>query len=67
MYEGGKTPMQFNTPSHYPHSPFWGAGANSPGFGTEYGGQAIGSPGFSRPGSEYFGGGNTRGAVKREV
>ena len=34
VYEGGKTPMQYNTPSYYPHSPHWGAG-NSPAFGTE--------------------------------
>lgn len=26
VYEGGKTPMQYNTPSYYPQSPFWGAG-----------------------------------------
>lgn len=26
FYDGGKTPMQFNTPSYYPHSPHgWGA------------------------------------------
>lgn len=60
VYDAGKTPMQ-NTPSqYYPHSPRWGA--QSPGFGTEYGGGM--SPGFSRPGSEYAGahmGGNTRG------
>ena len=33
VYEAGKTPMQYNTPSYYPQSPHWGA--NSPGFGTE--------------------------------
>jgi transcription elongation factor len=26
IYEAGKTPMQYNTPSYYPHSPHWGAG-----------------------------------------
>ena len=25
VYEAGKTPMQYNTPSYYPHSPHWGA------------------------------------------
>jgi transcription elongation factor len=24
VYDGGKTPMQYNTPSYYPHSPHWG-------------------------------------------
>ena len=28
----GKTPMQYNTPCYYPHSPHWGA-AQSPAFG----------------------------------
>jgi transcription elongation factor len=31
VYEAGKTPMQYNTGSYYPHSPHWGA--NSPAFG----------------------------------
>lgn len=34
VYEGGKTPMQYNTPSYYPHSPHWGAN-QSPGMGTD--------------------------------
>lgn len=25
VYETGKTPMNYNTPSYYPHSPHWGA------------------------------------------
>jgi transcription elongation factor len=31
VYEGGKTPMQYNTPSYYPQSPGWG----TMGFGTD--------------------------------
>ncbi len=32
FYDGGKTPMQFNTPSYYPHSPHgWGAQTPAPG------------------------------------
>lgn len=31
VYEAGKTPMQFNTPSYYPQSPGWG----TQGFGTD--------------------------------
>lgn len=34
MYDGGKTPMQFNTPSYYPHSPH-GWGAATPAVGTD--------------------------------
>lgn len=34
MYEAGKTPMQYNTPSYYPHSPRWGTG-QSPGYGND--------------------------------
>lgn len=34
VYEGGKTPMQYNTPSYYPHSPHWGVTAGE-GFGTD--------------------------------
>ena len=48
VYEAGKTPMNYNTPSYYPQSPHWGA-INSPGY--DYG--AGMSPTGSRPGSEH--------------
>lgn len=32
VYEAGKTPMNYNTPSYYPQSPHWGA-YQSPGYG----------------------------------
>lgn len=71
VYEAGKTPMQYNTPSYYPHSPHWGAAATPGQGGTEYAAGGM-SPGFSRPGSEYHAGysmGATRlppGGFKRE-
>ena len=53
VYEAGKTPMQYNTPSYYPHSPHWGAN-QSPGYGTDYDFNNAGmSPAFSRPASEH--------------
>jgi hypothetical protein len=35
VYEAGKTPMQYHTPSYYPHNTAgWGAN-QSPGYGTD--------------------------------
>ena len=31
VYDAGKTPMNYNTPSYYPQSPHWGAAHASPG------------------------------------
>ncbi|CDW80320.1 transcription elongation factor spt5 [Stylonychia lemnae] len=53
VYEGGKTPMQYNTPSYYPHSPHWGAANQSPGHGTDYDYNNPGTP-YSRPQSEHY-------------
>ena len=69
QYDGGKTPMQYNTPSYYPHSPHgWGAATPAAG-GTDCNKNysltlldGAMSPGMSRQGSEYLPntGGNSR-------
>lgn len=53
VYEAGKTPMQYNTPSHYTSNPYWGANPTS-GFGGNTDFDQIQSPGGSRPGSEHY-------------
>ena len=50
MYDVGKTPMNYNTPSYYPSGGQWGA-YNSPGYNMATENDFDGN--LSRPGSEY--------------